>query len=122
MRAAQLEELVSQLPQGLDTLVGEQGVRLSGGQRQRIGIARALYHDPAVLVLDEATSALDSETEGEVMKSIVALRGEKTVLIIAHRLSTIEHCDWIYQLEGGEVTAQGSTREQLAGEQSNAAR
>lgn len=103
VRAAQLEELVSQLPQGLDTLVGEQGVRLSGGQRQRIGIARALYHDPAVLVLDEATSALDSDTESEVMKSIVALRGEKTVLIIAHRLSTIEHCDLVCLLENGEL-------------------
>lgn len=103
VRAAQLEELVSQLPQGLDTLVGEQGVRLSGGQRQRIGIARALYHDPAVLVLDEATSALDSDTESEVMKSIVALRGEKTVLIIAHRPSTIEHCDLVCRLENGEL-------------------
>ena len=88
---------------------------------QILPIARALYHDPAVLVLDEATSALDSETEGEVMKSIVALRGEKTVLIIAHRLSTIEHCDWIYRLEAGAVTAQGSAREQLAGEQTNVA-
>ena len=121
VRAAQLEELVRQLPQGLDTLVGEQDVRLSGGQRQRIGIARARYLDPAVLVLDEATSALDSETESEVMKSIVALRGEKTVLIIAHRLSTIEHCDWIFRLEGGKVEAQGSAREQLAAEQTNVA-
>jgi ABC-type multidrug transport system fused ATPase/permease subunit len=114
VRAAQLEELVSQLPQGLDTLVGEQGVRLSGGQRQRIGIARALYHDPAVLVLDEATSALDSETEGEVMKSIVALRGEKTVLIIAHRLSTIEHCDSLYELKDGQLIAFGSTAQVLS--------
>ncbi len=113
IRAAQLEDLVKQLPEGLDTLVGEHGVRLSGGQRQRIGIARALYHDPAVLVLDEATSALDSETESEVMKSIVALHGEKTVLIIAHRLSTIEHCDWVYRLESGSVTAQGPAREQI---------
>ncbi len=111
--AAQLEGLVSQLPQGLDTRVGEHGVRLSGGQRQRIGIARALYHNPAVLVLDEATSALDSNTEAEVMKSIAALHGEKTVIIIAHRLSTIEYCDWIYRLENGSIASQGPAREQL---------
>jgi ABC-type multidrug transport system fused ATPase/permease subunit len=111
VRSAQLEDLVSQLPQGLDTLVGEQGVRLSGGQRQRIGIARALYHDPAVLVLDEATSALDSETESEVINSIAALRGEKTVLIISHRLSAIEHCDWVYRLEAGGIASRGLVRE-----------
>jgi ATP-binding cassette, subfamily B, bacterial PglK len=121
VRAAQLDELLSQLPQGLDTVVGEQGVRLSGGQRQRIGIARALYHDPAVLVLDEATSALDSATESEVMKAIIALRGEKTVLIIAHRLSTIEHCDWLYRLEGGTVVSQGPAHEQLGLEQPDVA-
>lgn len=115
VRAAQLEELVSQLPQGLDTLVGEQGVRLSGGQRQRIGIARALYHDPAVLVLDEATSALDSDTESEVMKAIISLRGAKTILIIAHRLSTIEHCDWLYQLKNGRLIAYGSA-DQILGD------
>src|SRR5690606_13870739 len=103
VRAAQLEELVSQMPQGLDTLVGEQGVRLSGGQRQRIGIARALYYAPAVLVLDEATSALDFDTESEVMKSIAALRGEKTILIIAHRLTTLKSCDSVYRLESGKV-------------------
>jgi len=121
VRAAQLEELVAQLPQGLDTLVGERGVRLSGGQRQRIGIARALYHDPAVLILDEATSALDTATEAEVMKAIIALRGAKTVLIVAHRLSTIEHCDWLYRLENGRVVAQGPASEVLQSERSHVA-
>lgn len=119
VRAAQLEDLVKQLPQGLDTLVGEQGVRLSGGQRQRIGIARALYHDPAVLVLDEATSALDTATESEIMKAIIALRGEKTVLIVAHRLSTIAHCDCLFRLEQGRLVAQGPVDEQLASENMN---
>ncbi len=114
VRAARLEELVNRLPQGLDTLVGEQGVRLSGGQRQRIGIARALYHNPSVLVLDEATSALDSHTESEVMKSIAALRGEKTILIIAHRLSTLEQCDSLYELKDGQLIAHGSTAQMLS--------
>ena len=87
IHAAQLYEFVHSLPQGLDTLVGERGVRLSGGQRQRIGIARALYHDPAVLVLDEATSSLDATIEREVMQAVRALQGTKTILIVAHRLS-----------------------------------
>jgi ABC-type multidrug transport system fused ATPase/permease subunit len=106
IRAAQLEEFVAGLPQGLDTLVGERGVRLSGGQRQRIGIARALYHDPAVLVLDEATSALDTATESGVMEAVTALHGSKTVLIVAHRLSTVAHCDRLYRLEQGRAAAQ----------------
>jgi ABC-type multidrug transport system fused ATPase/permease subunit len=97
--SAQLEQFVKELPLGLDTLVGERGVRLSGGQRQRIGIARALYHDPAVLVLDEATSALDTATESAVMDAVRALHGHKTLIIVAHRLSTIEHCDQFYRLE-----------------------
>lgn len=101
--AAQLEQFVADLPDGLDTVVGERGIRLSGGQRQRIGIARALYHDPAVLVLDEATSALDTETESGVMQAVTALRGSKTIIIVAHRLSTVEHCDRLYRLEGGRV-------------------
>jgi ABC-type multidrug transport system fused ATPase/permease subunit len=102
LRAAQLEEFVTSLPLGLDTVVGERGVRLSGGQRQRIGIARALYHDPSVLVLDEATSALDTGTEKDVMEAVRALRGVgKTLLIVAHRLSTVEHCDRLYKLERG---------------------
>jgi ABC-type multidrug transport system fused ATPase/permease subunit len=106
IRAAQLEEFAASLPKGLDTLVGERGVRLSGGQRQRIGIARALYHDPAVLVLDEATSALDTATESGVMQAVIALQGSKTVLIVAHRLSTVAHCDRLYRLEQGRVAAE----------------
>lgn len=103
IRAAQLEEFVAALPAGLDSVVGERGVRLSGGQRQRIGIARALYHDPAVLVLDEATSALDTATESGVMEAVRALQGAKTVIIVAHRLSTVQHCDRLYRLENGRL-------------------
>lgn len=110
IRAAQLEEFANSLPDGLETLVGERGVRLSGGQRQRIGIARALYHDPAVLVLDEATSALDPVTEESVMQAITALQGAKTIIIVAHRLSTVAHCDRLYRLhEGGVVEERIST-------------
>lgn len=98
---AQLKQFISDLPKGLDTIVGEQGVQLSGGQRQRIGIARALYYNPEVLVLDEATSALDNETESGVMQSVNAMHGTKTILIIAHRLSTIEHCDRLFRLNKG---------------------
>lgn len=107
IKAAQLEEFVGSLSEGVNTLVGERGVRLSGGQRQRIGIARALYHDPAVLVLDEATSALDMETEKGVMEAINALHGDKTLLIIAHRLSTVANCDWVYKMEQGHIVAAG---------------
>jgi ATP-binding cassette, subfamily B, bacterial PglK len=108
IKAAQLEELVQDLPNGIDTAVGERGVRLSGGQRQRIGIARALYHQREILVLDEATSALDNETERLISESIRALAGSKTLIIIAHRLSTIEHCDRIYVLEKGKVARSGT--------------
>lgn len=108
IRAAQLDEFVSSLPDGMNTMVGERGVRLSGGQRQRIGIARALYHDPPVLVLDEATSALDAATEQGVMKAVDALHGDKTLIIIAHRLSTVQHCDRLYRLEQGKVVEEGS--------------
>lgn len=111
---AQLEEFVSGLPEGLETIVGERGIRLSGGQRQRIGIARALYHDPSVLVLDEATSALDTATEQGVMQAVTALRGSKTIIIVAHRLSTVENCDRIYRLEHGRVTEAGSPADILA--------
>lgn len=100
---AQLSDFVRDLPEGLDTLVGERGVRLSGGQRQRIGIARALYDDPEILVLDEATSALDSETEGAVMEAIDSLMGRKTLIIIAHRLTTIRNCQMIFRVENGRV-------------------
>jgi ATP-binding cassette, subfamily B, bacterial PglK len=108
IRAAQLEEFVAALPEGLDTIVGERGVKLSGGQRQRIGIARALYHNPAVLVLDEATSSLDSGTERGVMEAVSALHGDKTILIVAHRLSTVEDCDHIFRLEKGELVEEGT--------------
>lgn len=112
--AAQLDQLVADLPQGLDTLVGERGVRLSGGQRQRVGIARALYHDPEVLVLDEATSALDTDTERGVMAAVESLHGTKTLIIVAHRLSTVASCDVLYRLQGGRVTKSGSFAELTA--------
>lgn len=109
IRAAHLEEFVGTLPQGVNTFIGERGIRLSGGQRQRIGIARALYHDPTVLVLDEATSALDMETERGVMQAVMALHGSKTVLVVAHRLSTVEQCDRLYRLHEGRLVP-GDTR------------
>ncbi len=101
---AQLDEYVRSLPEGLDTMVGERGVRLSGGQRQRIGIARALYGDPEIMVLDEATSALDSETEAAVMDAIERFQGKKTLIIIAHRLTTISNCRIIYRVSDGKIT------------------
>ncbi|MBU0620455.1 MAG: ABC transporter ATP-binding protein/permease [Gammaproteobacteria bacterium] len=113
IKDAQLEEFVASLPEGLETVVGERGVRLSGGQRQRIGIARALYHDPAVLVLDEATSALDTGTESGVMQAVTALQHRKTILIVAHRMSTVALCDRLYRLEHGRVVAEGTPTEIL---------
>jgi len=115
IRSAQLESLIEQLPEGLQTSVGERGVRLSGGQRQRVGIARALYFEREILVLDEATAALDTETEQLVTESIRALSGTKTMIIIAHRLSTIQHCDRVYVMEGGRVAQEGSYQEVVAG-------
>jgi ATP-binding cassette, subfamily B, bacterial PglK len=103
VKSAQLFDFIKQLPDGLDTIVGERGERLSGGQLQRIGIARALYHNPDVLVFDEATSALDNNTEKDVMKSIDALKGKKTIIIIAHRLSTIKNCDKTYKIDMGHL-------------------
>ena len=103
LEEAQLKEFVQSLPDGLDTTIGERGVRLSGGQRQRIGIARALYTDPELLIFDEATSALDNETEAAIMESINALHGRKTLVIIAHRLTTIEECDIVYRVENGKI-------------------
>ena len=103
LKKAQLYEFVQTLDQGLETFVGDRGVRLSGGQRQRIGIARALYYDPEVLVLDEATSALDTETETAVMEAIDSLKGHKTMVIIAHRLSTIRNADSIYEVTNGNA-------------------
>lgn len=104
VKEAQLDEFVCTLPEGLDTMVGDRGVKLSGGQRQRIGIARALYRNPQVLVLDEATSALDNETETEVMRAIDGLHGSRTLIVIAHRLSTIKNCDFVYEVGGGRFT------------------
>jgi ABC-type multidrug transport system fused ATPase/permease subunit len=98
-----LDFIEKELPQGMQTGVGERGARLSGGQRQRIGLARALYHRPQVLILDEATSALDHQTERAVMETIHRLQGTLTIITIAHRLSTLERCDRIIRLEGGKI-------------------
>ena len=106
IRRSQLQKVIEDLPEGLNTKVGERGVRLSGGQRQRIGIARALYNEPQILVLDEATSALDNKTEQAVMESIDALHGNMTLIIIAHRLSTIKNCDEIYNIFDGKAALQ----------------
>ena len=103
LEEAQLADFVKTLPKGIDTAIGERGVRLSGGQRQRIGIARALFTNPDVLVFDEATSALDHETEEAIMQSINALHGKKTMIIIAHRLTTIEGCDMVYRAGDGKL-------------------
>jgi len=114
-RAAKIANLhdfvVKDLPRGYLTKVGEQGERLSGGQRQRIGIARALYHNPQVLVLDEATSALDNRTEQVVMEAIKNLNHKITIIIIAHRLSTVKDCDTIFLLDNGTIKAQGRYEE-----------
>ncbi len=104
LEEAQLREFVEQLPEGLDTTIGDRGVRISGGQRQRIGIARALYHNPEILVFDEATSALDTDTEKAVMDAINSFHGRKTMVIIAHRLNTIAKCDVIYKVEDEKIT------------------
>jgi ATP-binding cassette, subfamily B, bacterial PglK len=113
---AQLSEVVEQLPNGIQTIVGERGVLLSGGQRQRVGIARVLYHEREILVFDEATAALDNETEHLVTEATKTLSGSKTIIIIAHRLSTIEHCDRIYQIEGGRIVKSGSYQEVVLGQ------
>ncbi len=112
-RLAQIDSFVESLPDGYETKVGERGVRLSGGQRQRIGIARALYHNPDIIIFDEATSALDNATEAEVMAAIDSLAGQKTVILIAHRLTTVERCDRILVLEKGTVAGLG-TYDELA--------
>ena len=116
-RAAELANIhdfiVGELPSGYDTVIGERGVRLSGGQRQRIGIARALYHDPEILILDEATSALDGVTEEGIFTAVHGMRDAKTVVMIAHRIGTVRECDTIYLLEHGRITAQGTYDELL---------
>jgi ATP-binding cassette, subfamily B, bacterial PglK len=105
---AQLDSLLETLPEGLDTVIGENGTRLSGGQRQRVGIARALYHNPDVLVMDEATSALDNVTEKEITKALERLKGERTIIMIAHRLTTVENCDVLYMMRDGRITDSGT--------------
>jgi ABC-type multidrug transport system fused ATPase/permease subunit len=107
IKAAQLDEFVSSLPDGLNTIVGERGVRLSGGQRQRIGIARALYNDPDILVLDEATSSLDTETEQGVMDAVKELLGTKTIVIIAHRTTTVSYCTKVYKMDKAQIVGSG---------------
>ena len=111
IKSAQLAELIEQLPEGVQTFVGENGVRLSGGQRQRIGIARALYHESEILVLDEATSALDNETESLISEALKELGRTKTMIVIAHRLTTVEHCDRIYEMSNGKIVRCGSYQE-----------
>jgi len=111
LQAASLDELIESLPGGLETFVGERGVRLSGGQRQRIGIARALYLEPQVLVLDEATSSLDGVTERQIVESIEGLRAERTMIVIAHRLSTVRGCDRLVFMEQGEIRDVGTWEE-----------
>ncbi len=110
---ARILEFIEALPAGFDTVVGERGVKLSGGQRQRLGIARALYHEPDVLIFDEATSSLDNETEAEITRAIDTLAGAKTLVIIAHRLSTLRHCGKILFLKEGRLVAEGSYPELL---------
>jgi ATP-binding cassette subfamily C protein len=105
---AQLDSLIEHLPDGLDTIIGENGTRLSGGQRQRVGIARALYHEPQVLVMDEATSALDNITERLITSAIESLKGERTLIMIAHRLTTVKNCDTLYFMEEGRIVEEGS--------------
>ena len=113
LQQARLGELVEQLPQGVNTFLGERGVRLSGGQRQRVALARAFYHGRDVLVMDEATSALDNETEKEIVAEIQRLKGQKTMIVIAHRLSTVQYCDRIYRLEQGRIVEEGTPKETL---------
>lgn len=113
LRQARLIDLVEELPSGVNTVIGERGVRLSGGQRQRVALARAFYHGRSVLVMDEATSALDNDTEKDIVFEIQRLKGLKTMIVIAHRFSTVEHCDRIYKLEGGRIVATGTPDELL---------
>ena len=108
LKVAHLDKFVSELPQGLDTPVGERGTKISGGQRQRLGIARAMFTKPHLLVLDEATSSLDGETEANISDAIHALRGSTTVVMIAHRLSTVRNADIVVYMADGKVIATGS--------------
>ena len=110
---ASLNKFLNELSNGLETIVGEKGIRLSGGQQQRIGIARALYRDPEILILDEATSSLDQLTEKKIMESIQFLKRKKTLIIITHRLATVKSCDKIFFIDKGKITKQGSPEEIL---------
>jgi len=108
LRAAQADGLVHSLPGGLDATIGERGDRLSGGERQRLGIARALYHDPEVLVVDEGTANLDIETEAAIRRTLAGLRGDKTIIVVAHRLPLVRDCDRVYLLKQGRVRNSGA--------------
>ena len=107
IQMANLDKFVSELPVGLDTIIGEKGIRISGGQRQRLAIARTLYHDTEILIFDEATSALDPKNESEIISNILSLKGNKTIIIIAHKFSLIKDCDNIIVLEDGKLIKQG---------------
>ena len=113
LEVAQLHELVCSLPNGMETVIGERGLKLSGGQRQRIGIARALYHNPQILVMDEATAALDNVTEKAFIRAINNLKGKKTLIMIAHRITTVKNCDIIYVMEQGLIVEKGNYQELL---------
>ena len=117
LSSARLSELLEQLPEGLDTILGENGVRLSGGQRQRVALARAFYHQRNILVLDEATSALDNKTEQEIVEELKHLIGKKTIIVIAHRLTTVQHCDRIIRLENGRIIEEGTYEEIVKSQQ-----
>jgi ABC-type multidrug transport system fused ATPase/permease subunit len=103
IKEVNLVKLIESLPQGYDTIVGEQGVRLSGGQRQRLGIARALYRNPEILIFDEATSALDIDTEKNIMEEIQKYKNVKTLIFITHRLSSLVNCNQVYRIESGKI-------------------
>ena len=108
-----LSSLINSLPEGVDTKIGERGVRFSGGQRQRLALARAFYFGKDVLIMDEATSSIDSKTEKEIVKHIRKLKKDKTLLVIAHRLTTIEDCDVVYRIEEGSIVESGSPKQFL---------
>jgi ATP-binding cassette subfamily C protein len=114
VQTAQLDEFISTLPEGIETVVGERGIRLSGGQRQRIGIARALYNNPEVLVMDEATSALDNTTETLLVQALEELKKDRTIIMIAHRLSTVKDCDKLYFMKEGRIIASGNYEKLLS--------